>query len=132
MLKVSHHGSDDAGLGALLAESEPELAVISVGADNPVGHPSPATLGTLAQAHVPVLRTDLHGDVEIEVGGGRVVGGGRLIRPSRALLCRGPGGGPLMSRSLQGGHSKDGSNRHPTAAAPTATGGRQRGNGRLG
>ena len=70
VLKVSHHGSEDAGLGALLAESEPELAVISVGADNPYGHPSPATLGTLTQAHVPVLRTDLHGDVEIEVGGG--------------------------------------------------------------
>ncbi len=70
VLKVAHHGSEDAGLAALLAESEPELAVISVGADNPYGHPSPATLAALAEAHVPALRTDLDGDVEIDVGGG--------------------------------------------------------------
>jgi competence protein ComEC len=70
VLKVSHHGSDDAGLDALLDRTVPQLAVISVGADNPYGHPSPATLRTRAQAHVPVLRTDLQGDVEIQVGGG--------------------------------------------------------------
>ena len=67
VLKVAHHGSDDAGLGALLDRSFPRLAVVSVGADNPFGHPTPATLATLAKHHVPVLRTDLEGDVEIDV-----------------------------------------------------------------
>ena len=68
LLKVAHHGSEDAGLEALLAEAAPELAVISVGADNPYGHPAPATLAALGRAEVEVLRTDLDGEVSIAVG----------------------------------------------------------------
>jgi competence protein ComEC len=67
VLKVAHHGSDDAGLGALLDRIRPRLAVISVGADNPYGHPTPGTLATLAAHHVPTLRTDLDGTIEIDV-----------------------------------------------------------------
>lgn len=67
VLKVAHHGSADAGLGALLDRSAPHLAVISVGAGNSYGHPTPATLATLAAHGVPVLRTDLDGNVEIDV-----------------------------------------------------------------
>ena len=70
VLKVAHHGSEDAGLPLLLAETEPRLAVISVGADNPYGHPTAATLAELAEARVPVLRTDLDGEVTITAGGG--------------------------------------------------------------
>ena len=43
VLKVAHHGSDDAGLGPLLDRISPRLAVISVGDDNPYGHPTPET-----------------------------------------------------------------------------------------
>lgn len=67
VLKVAHHGSDDAGLGPLLDRIRPRLAVISVGADNPYGHPTPGTLVTLAAHRVPTLRTDLDGTVEIDV-----------------------------------------------------------------
>jgi competence protein ComEC len=67
VLKVAHHGSDDAGLGALLDWIRPRLAVISVGTDNPYGHPTPGTLATLAAHHVPTLRTDLDGTIEIDV-----------------------------------------------------------------
>jgi competence protein ComEC len=70
VLKVAHHGSADAGLPALLNETTPELAVISVGADNPYGHPAPATLDALRSAEVPVARTDLGGEVTLSVGGG--------------------------------------------------------------
>jgi competence protein ComEC len=70
VLKVAHHGSDDAGLDALLARARPELAVISVGADNPFGHPTPATLASLADAGVPVLRTDRDGEIEISATAG--------------------------------------------------------------
>jgi competence protein ComEC len=77
VLKVAHHGSDDAGLAALLDRSRPRLAVISVGAGNPFGHPTPATLATLAAHGVPVLRTDRDGTVEIEVDRGSFRIGGR-------------------------------------------------------
>jgi competence protein ComEC len=67
VLKVAHHGSDDSGLGALLDRADPKLALISVGADNPYGHPTPATLATLAAHGVRALRTDLDGNVILEV-----------------------------------------------------------------
>ncbi len=67
VLKVAHHGSDDAGLAALLDRTAPSLAVISVGADNPYGHPTADTLSTLAEHRVPTVRTDQAGDVTIDV-----------------------------------------------------------------
>jgi competence protein ComEC len=69
VLDVSHHGSADATLARLLARVRPRLAVISVGAHNTYGHPSPATLATLAQAGVPVRRTDLEGDISLACEG---------------------------------------------------------------
>jgi competence protein ComEC len=78
VLKVAHHGSDDAGLADLLDRARPKLAVISVGEDNPFGHPTAATLATLAAHGVPVLRTDRDGTVVIDVSPGaiRVSAGG--------------------------------------------------------
>jgi competence protein ComEC len=70
VLKVAHHGSDDAGLGTLLDRTAPRLAVISVGEDNPYGHPTEGTLSTLAEHHVRTLRTDQAGDVTIDVARG--------------------------------------------------------------
>jgi competence protein ComEC len=70
VLKVAHHGSDDAGLGALLDRIQPQLAVISVGEDNPYGHPTANTLRTLTSHRIPTLRTDEDGEVTIEVSGG--------------------------------------------------------------
>lgn len=77
VLKVAHHGSDDAGLGALLDRTRPSLAVISVGEDNPFGHPTPATLATLADHGVRTLRTDRDGTIVLDVGhrSVRVAGG---------------------------------------------------------
>jgi competence protein ComEC len=67
VLKVAHHGSDDAGLDSLLDRTDPKLAVISVGRDNPYGHPTPATLATLASHGIPTLRTDTDGTVVLSV-----------------------------------------------------------------
>jgi competence protein ComEC len=67
VLKVAHHGSDDASLGPLLDRIRPRLAVISVGAHNSYGHPTPGTLATLAAHRVPTLRTDRDGTIEIDV-----------------------------------------------------------------
>jgi competence protein ComEC len=67
VLKVAHHGSEDAGLGELLGRAFPRLAVISVGEDNPFGHPTPATLATLAAHGIPALRTDQAGTIVLDV-----------------------------------------------------------------
>ena len=42
--------------------------MISVGEDNPYGHPTRGTLSTLAGHGVPTLRSDRDGDVVFEVG----------------------------------------------------------------
>ena len=67
MLKVAHHGSEDAGLDRLLDHTAPKLAVISVGEGNPYGHPTPETISTLGEHRVLALRTDEAGEVTIEV-----------------------------------------------------------------
>jgi competence protein ComEC len=45
----------------------PRLAVISVGEDNPYGHPTASTLAKLAAHGVRTLRTDRDGAIVIEV-----------------------------------------------------------------
>ncbi|HEY5708407.1 MAG TPA: MBL fold metallo-hydrolase, partial [Solirubrobacterales bacterium] len=72
VLKVAHHGSEDTGLDSLLDRTDPRLAVISVGEDNPFGHPTPATLQALAAHRIPILRTDLDGTISLGVSRGSV------------------------------------------------------------
>ena len=70
VLKVSHHGSADASLPALLDELRPRVAVISVGEGNTYGHPTPETLAALeASPGLTVYRTDRDGAVTIESDG---------------------------------------------------------------
>jgi competence protein ComEC len=68
-LKVPHHGSADPGLPELLRRLRPEVAVIEVGADNPYGHPAPATVSALERAVPRVYRTDRDGTVRVSVDG---------------------------------------------------------------
>jgi competence protein ComEC len=67
VLKVAHHGSDDAGLEELLSRIRPRIAVVSVGASNPFGHPTASTLATLAEHDVRSFRTDRDGTVVLDV-----------------------------------------------------------------
>jgi competence protein ComEC len=71
VLKVAHHGSEDAGLDELLDRTVPRLALISVGEDNPYGHPAQPTVTELDAHGVPTLRTDRQGEIEIDVDGSR-------------------------------------------------------------
>lgn len=72
-LKVSHHGSDDPGLPALLSRLRPDAAVIPVGRRNSYGHPTPSTLTALRAARIPIIRrTDRDGTVRISVRAGRM------------------------------------------------------------
>jgi competence protein ComEC len=67
VLKVSHHGSADHGLAALLTRLHPRLAAIEVGRHNRYGHPTASTLHTLAAARAAVVRTDRDGSVRVEL-----------------------------------------------------------------
>jgi competence protein ComEC len=58
-----HHGADSAHASALVSAVAPAAAVISSGAGNRYGHPTPATLAALEA--VPVYRTDRYGTVVI-------------------------------------------------------------------
>ena len=69
ILKVGHHGSKTSTGAGFLADVHPSLAVISVGAQNKYGHPTPETLQRLAAAGVPVLRTDKDGTVVLQSNG---------------------------------------------------------------
>ncbi len=62
--KVSHHGSryQDTGLMSAL---NPQVAVISVGANNAYGHPAPQTIQALTRLGAEVVRTDRSGAISI-------------------------------------------------------------------
>lgn len=64
-LVVGHHGSARASSGAFLDAVGPSLAVISVGARNRFGHPSPEVLDRLRSRGIPVYRTDRNGLVRL-------------------------------------------------------------------
>jgi competence protein ComEC len=64
VLKVPHHGSSHQALDWLTA-LRPEVALVSVGADNDYGHPSPEIVRGLERAGARVLRTDRDGAVAV-------------------------------------------------------------------
>jgi competence protein ComEC len=67
--KAPHHGSRSSTTEEFLAAADPEVVVISVGADNDFGHPCAGVLGRLEGWAMPVFRTDEHGVVEIVTDG---------------------------------------------------------------
>ncbi|QGV80683.1 ComEC/Rec2 family competence protein [Streptomyces ficellus] len=83
VLKVAHHGSAHQDPG-LLNRARPRLALVSAGADNTYGHPSPRTVGALRAGGAVVLSTDRHGSIAVR-------GSGRELR---AVPAREPGAGP--------------------------------------
>jgi len=69
VLKVGHHGSKYASTGDFLNRVKPEVAIVSCGAWNRYGHPSPAVLDRLRAANVKLYRTDLQGEITITTRG---------------------------------------------------------------
>ena len=65
VLKIGHHGSRHATSGKFLETVNPQIAVISDGANNDYGHPSQFTLDRLKKANIKTFRTDLNGEIEI-------------------------------------------------------------------
>ena len=69
VLKVAHHGSENATSYRLLRDVLPQVAVISVGKNNSYNHPSESVLSKLADAQTTVFRTDLNGTIIITSDG---------------------------------------------------------------
>ena len=100
VLKVPHHGSAYSD-PRFLAAVHASLAVVSVGAHNDYGHPSPVLLAEMARLGVPLLRTDRDGDVAVVARDGRpaavvrgirasTVGASGTVGPRRARAGAGP------------------------------------------
>ena len=65
LLAAGHHGAATSTSYALLARTRPETVLVSVGADNPYGHPSPDTLERIQSVGAQLLRTDQLGTITI-------------------------------------------------------------------
>jgi competence protein ComEC len=72
VLKSPHHGSRTSSSEAFLEAVDPQLVVISAGAENSFGHPSPEVIERYAAYGLPVLRTDEQGTIEFITDGKQV------------------------------------------------------------
>ncbi len=66
VIKLGHHGSDTSTGAWLLRQADPQYAVVSVGKDNPYGHPDESLISGLEDRepfHIQVYRTDRDGDI---------------------------------------------------------------------
>jgi hypothetical protein len=72
VLKVAHHGGKHSSTQAFLAAVKPKAAIISCGAGNEYGHPTPEALERLTAAGARVFRTDQHGEIKAVSDGTKV------------------------------------------------------------
>jgi competence protein ComEC len=74
VLKVAHCGSDTSTTPEFLSAVNPQIAVISVGEDNPYGHPSPEVMARLEDriGSESIYRTDKQGTIEFITDGERL------------------------------------------------------------
>ena len=72
VLKVAHHGSNDATSAQFLSKVHPEYAIISVGKDNDYHHPHKVTLDKLQRVGTKVYRTDEDGTIILNSDGNNI------------------------------------------------------------
>lgn len=72
VVAMAHHGSrdQDPALAALL---DPAITLISVGEDNPYGHPTPEAIALYGDLGSRIWRSDKHGTVRVLLGDGHAV-----------------------------------------------------------
>lgn len=67
VLKVGHHGANDASSEDFLKAVSPKIIVISVGKDNIRGYPSSSVLRRLEEIGAEIYRTDRDGNIIIQI-----------------------------------------------------------------
>jgi competence protein ComEC len=73
VLMVGRHGSDGATMPRFIAATQPQAAIISVGAGNRTNDPSPEVLQRLTDAGARIYRTDQNGEIELDLKNGELV-----------------------------------------------------------
>ncbi|MEO7359481.1 MAG: ComEC/Rec2 family competence protein, partial [Gemmatimonadaceae bacterium] len=71
VLKAGHHGSKTSSSNVFLDAVQPSVALVSVGADNTYGHPSPSVMTEFERRGIQVLRTDRDGPIVVRTDGVR-------------------------------------------------------------
>jgi competence protein ComEC len=99
VLKVGHHGSKNSTMPDFLAVVHPRTAIISAGAENPYGHPSPELLERLEAAGVRILRTDRDGAVH-------VLTDGEQVEVSCFVACAEPAASEALRQAQMPNHHK--------------------------
>jgi competence protein ComEC len=69
VLKVGHHGSKNSSTTDFLAAARPRIGILSVGEDNPYGHPNAELLERLEDWNIKIFRTDRDGTVQVLTDG---------------------------------------------------------------
>jgi competence protein ComEC len=72
VLKLGHHGSSTSTDENWLRAVQPQLGVISAGADNPYGHPHAEVINALNKLGIPYIRTDEHGTITVTSDGAQL------------------------------------------------------------
>ncbi len=69
VLKVSHHGSATGTSAEFLTRVNPQIALITCGADNKYGHPHEEVLQRLQTADITTYRSDVNGIISLRCDG---------------------------------------------------------------
>lgn len=67
VLKVPHHGSKNGLTASFLKQTNPDISIISAGENNKHNHPSGEILTLFDMAKKAYVRTDIHGDIQVEI-----------------------------------------------------------------
>ena len=63
ILKIGHHGSSTSTSPDFITAVNPSVAIISVGKNNPYGHPTPEIISLLNSLNIKTIRTDINGSI---------------------------------------------------------------------
>ncbi len=73
ILKVGHHGSKTSTTQEFLDKINPKIALIGVGKNNKFGHPNDEVIKRLKDKKVKIFRTDIDGEININVNKNGIV-----------------------------------------------------------